>query len=217
MVSPRPAPPEERRDERAPAVVVALRREEPPAPLPGGVETAGLVARARAGDRGAESLLYRRFAPGLFETATRLLRSHPAAEDVLHDAFLLAFSRLAQLKAPGQFRAWVLAIVVSLVRKRLRRQRLLHWVGLDAVADAPLEQQAVDGACVEARGELAVLDAALQALPVSLRLAWALRHIEGERLEDVADALGKSLATTKRYLARAEAHVARHVAVEGAR
>lgn len=216
MVSPRVAPEEGTGDERAPALVVSLRPARVER-LPDGIETAGLVHRARGGDKAAESLLYRRFAPGLLETATRLLRSMPAAEDVLHDAFLLAFSRLGQLKTPAQFRAWVLAIVVSLVRKRLRRQRLLQWVGLDQVADAPLEQQAVDGASVEARGELAVLDAALQVLPVSLRLAWALRHVEGERLEDVAAVLGKSLATTKRYLAQAEAHVARHVAVEESR
>jgi RNA polymerase sigma-70 factor (ECF subfamily) len=200
-------------DERAPALVVKLR-PEPASRLPDGVETAALVLRARSGDRGAESLLYRRYAPGLLEVATHLLRSAPSAEDVLHDAFLLAFARLGQLKQPAQFRAWALAIVVSLARKRLRRQRLLHWVGLEAVADAPLELQARDGASVEARGELAVLDVVLRALPVPLRLAWTLRHVEGEKLEAVAAAMGKSLATTKRYLSKAEAHVARHVTME---
>jgi len=201
-------------DERAPALVVRLRPDAPPPRLPEGVDTAELVARARAGERSAESILYRRYAAGLLEVAQHLLRSPAAAEDVLHDAFLLAFSRLAQLKQPAQFRAWTLAIVVSLVRKRLRRQRLLRWVGLEAVDDAPLHLQARDGASVEARGELAVLDGVLRALPVPLRLAWTLRHVEGEKLEAVAAAMGKSLATTKRYLSKAEAHVERHVALE---
>lgn len=201
-------------DERAPALVVQLRPEGPVPRLPDGVETAVLVVRARGGDRDAESLLYRRYAAGLLEVAAHLLRSPSSAEDVLHDAFLLAFGRLAQLKQPAQFRGWALAIVVSLVRKRLRRQRLLRWVGLEAVADAPLELQARDGASVEARGELAVLDVVLRALPVQQRLAWTLRHVDGEKLEDVAIAMGKSLATTKRYLAKAEAHVTRHVTME---
>ncbi|GMU59670.1 MAG: hypothetical protein AMXMBFR34_14330 [Myxococcaceae bacterium] len=203
-------------DERAPALVVKLRPGEPVARLPEaeGVDTAVLVGRARRGERQAESLLYRRYAPSLLEVATHLLRSVHAAEDVLHDAFLLAFSRLTQLRAPAQFRAWVTSIVISLVKKRLRRQRLLRWVGLEAVADAPLDVQARDGASVEARGELAVLDAALRALPVHQRVAWTLRHVEGEKLEDVATAMGKSLATTKRYLQKAEAHLARHVSLE---
>jgi RNA polymerase sigma-70 factor (ECF subfamily) len=36
------------------------------------------------------------------------------------------------------------------------------------------------------------------------RIAWVLRHIEGERLEDVADACGCSLATAKRRILAAQ-------------
>lgn len=182
--------------------------------LPEGVSTAVLVVRARAKDSAAESLLYRRYAADLLNIVSRLLRSVVAAEDVVHDTFLLVFERLGQLRDPTQFRAWALSIAVSLVRKRLRRARLLQWVGLDSLAVAPLEMQSRDGLSVEARGELAVLDVVLKALPTEHRLAWSLRHIEGEKLEDVADVLGKSLATTKRYIAAAERRIATHVQLE---
>lgn len=182
--------------------------------LPEGVATEALVARALVGDRDAESLLYRRYASGVLATALRLLRSHSAAEDVVQDSFVIGFARLAQLKTAGQFRPWLLSIVVSQARKRLRRERLLQWVGLDAVADAPLHQQALGSASVEARGELAVLDAMLKQLPLAHRLAWTLRYVEGEKLDDVALAMGKSLATTKRYLSAAEERIAAHVALE---
>jgi RNA polymerase sigma-70 factor (ECF subfamily) len=42
---------------------------------------------------------------------------------------------------------------------------------------------------------------------VEQRLAWTLRHIEGERLEDVAARCGCSLATAKRRIAAAHAHL----------
>jgi RNA polymerase sigma-70 factor (ECF subfamily) len=182
--------------------------------LPEGVSTASLVLRARKRDGAAESLLYRRYAADLLSIVSRLLRSTSAAEDVVHDTFLLVFERLGQLRDPAQFRAWALSISVSLVRKRLRRARLLQWVGLDSLATAPLELQARDGLSVEARGELAVLDVVLKALPTEHRLAWSLRHIEGDKLEEVATALGKSLATTKRYIAAAERRIAAHVLLE---
>lgn len=182
--------------------------------LANGVETAELVVRARAGDVGAESLLYRRHAGDLVRVVTRLTRSATAAEDVVHDTFLLVFERLKQLREPHQFRAWALSIAVSLVRKRLRRQKLLEWVGLEALASEPLEAQARDGLSVEARGELAVLDAVLNRLPANQRLAWALRHIEGEKLDDVALLLGRSLATTKRYIAAAERRIGVHVQLD---
>ncbi len=177
-----------------------------------GVPTEALVLRARAGDRDAESLLYRRFARGVLSTAVRLVGS--VCEDVVQDAFLICLGRLGQLKNPAHFRPWLLSIVVSLSSKRLRRERLLKWVGLDAVADAQLHQHASGVASVEARGELAVLDAVLRRLPVAQRLAWMLRYVEGEKLEDVADAMGKSLSTTKRYVLAAEKHIAAHVALE---
>lgn len=179
-----------------------------------GLPTEELVKRARAGDRDAESLLYRRFATGVLSTAVRLLGSVAAAEDVVQDAFLVGLERLAQLKNPSQFRPWLLSIVVSLSSKRLRRERLLQWVGLDTVADAQLQHQASGVASVEARGELAVLDAVLRRLPVAQRVAWMLRYVEGEKLEDVAEAMGKSLSTTKRYVLAAEQHIAAHVALE---
>jgi len=44
----------------------------------------------------------------------------------------------------------------------------------------------------------------LDRLPREERIAFALRTIEGMKLEEVADACGVSLATAKRRLARAE-------------
>lgn len=191
-----------------------LRSAAPVLQLAEGLPTEALVMRARAGDRDAESLLYRRFATGVLSTAVRLVGSVSAGEDVVQDAFLICLGRLVQLKNPTQFRPWLLSIVVSLSSKRLRRERLLKWVGLDAVADAQLHHHASGVASVEARGELAVLDAVLRRLPVAQRLAWMLRYVEGEKLEDVAEAMGKSLSTTKRYVLAAERHIAAHVALE---
>jgi len=179
-----------------------------------GVPTAELVDRARRRDAAAEGLLYRRHAAEFLAFSARLLRSSSAAEDVVHDTFLLVFARLHQLRDGSQFRGWAMSIAVSLVRRRLRRERVLRFVGLDAAPAEALERHAVSGLSVEARAELAVLDVVLARLPTQQRLAWALRHVEGEKLEDVAVAIGKSLATTKRYLAAAEAVLAAHVRLE---
>jgi RNA polymerase sigma-70 factor (ECF subfamily) len=181
--------------------------------LPEGVPVEHLVARTLSGDRSAESLLYRRFAPAVLTLASRLLQSTAAAEDVVHDAFIIAFGRLRQLAEPSQFRGWLVTIVVSLVRRRLRRERLLRFVGLDSEPEVTLERFARPGTSVEACGELALLDDTLRALPSNLRLAWSLRHVEGEKLEDVATLLNKSLSTTKRYLAEAEARISKRVSM----
>jgi RNA polymerase sigma-70 factor (ECF subfamily) len=48
---------------------------------------------------------------------------------------------------------------------------------------------------------------ALDRLGTAERLAWTLRHVEGERLDAVAQLCGCSLATAKRRIAAANAHV----------
>ncbi|MBK7864553.1 MAG: RNA polymerase sigma factor [Archangiaceae bacterium] len=182
--------------------------------LPSGVPDAVLVERAREHDRGAESLLYRRHAGALLAMSGRMLRNSHLAEDTVQDAFVRAFERLHQLKDASMFRSWLLSILVSLVKKRLRRQRLLTWVGLEALTDVSLEQQAASHLDVEARLALKLLDQKLKELPAAHALAWSLRYVEGEKLEDVATAMKKSLATTKRYIAAAEQHLRAQVAME---
>jgi hypothetical protein len=47
----------------------------------------------------------------------------------------------------------------------------------------------------------------LDGMPANQRIAWSLRHIEGEPLENVASLAGCSLATAKRRIAAAAAHI----------
>jgi RNA polymerase sigma-70 factor (ECF subfamily) len=178
------------------------------------VPDAVLVERALEHDRGAESLLYRRHAGVLLAMTGRLLRNTHHAEDTVQDAFVRAFERLHQLKDPTMFRSWLLSIVVSLVKKRLRRQRLLTFIGLESLTDVQLDLQAKSHLNVEARNALRALDAQLKKLPPAHALAWSLRYVEGEKLEDIALAMNKSLATTKRYIAAAERHIRATVAME---
>jgi RNA polymerase sigma-70 factor (ECF subfamily) len=49
------------------------------------------------------------------------------------------------------------------------------------------------------------------ALPVSQRLAWTLRYVEGERLERVAELCSCSLATVKRRIKAAQDAIQREV------
>jgi RNA polymerase sigma-70 factor (ECF subfamily) len=171
-----------------------------------------LVARIRAGDKGAEAILYRAHVRAVSALATRLLgRSHDA-EDVVQDAFVTALTRLSQLRDGSFFRAWLLRITVHEVHRRFRRRRLLRALGLDSGQDdASLGELAVPALGADQRAELAALDRALLQLPSRERVAWMLRHVEGQELTEVASACDTSLATVKRWLARAEARVRAHI------
>lgn len=178
-------------------------------PAEASVPDAVLVERVLTGDAGSREKLYRRHVDYVANMSARLLRSVDASEDVVQDAFVMAFERLATLRDPDAFRSWLAAIAVSFVRRRLRKQRLLRSLGLGGERDdtAALDRLATDDTTAETRSELAALDMVLRALPANQRIAWMLRHVEGEPLEAVAIACDCSLATVKRWIAAADARV----------
>ena len=167
-----------------------------------------LVERALAGEPLAPQLLYRRHVQAVTERVTRLLARSAEAEDVVQDAFVEAFESLAQLIDRARFGAWLMRIAVHQVHRRYRRRRLLARLGLDRGSDdARLENIADPGLDPERRLQLRRLDAELARLPVALRLAWMLRHVEGCELSDAAAQCGCSLATLKRRVLRADARL----------
>lgn len=185
-----------------------------PTALPHAAPQSGDDARTilaiRSGDRAAEERLYRKYAPSVLRTATRLLRSTEDARDVLQDTFLAAFERLTELDDPDAVAGWLRTICVRLVYRRFRRRKLLRTIGLDRTdEDAKLELQAAHDAGPDVRAELSLLDRALDALPSEEKIAWTLRYVEGLSLEEIAQTSGRSLATVKRRISAAESAVAR--------
>jgi RNA polymerase sigma-70 factor (ECF subfamily) len=169
-----------------------------------------LIARARTGDRRAGEALYLRHVRYVGGMVVRLMRGADGAEDVVQDTFVIALNGLEGLRDDARFRAWIAQIAVSQIHRRYRRQRLRRMLGLEAAADGSasfLQTMAAPDAPPDVRAELGLLDRALARLGAPERLAWMLRFVEGEALEDVARLSDCSLATAKRRIAAAAAVV----------
>jgi RNA polymerase sigma-70 factor (ECF subfamily) len=176
------------------------------------VGDAELVERALHGDGSAEDAIFRRHVDSIAGLSLRLLRHRADMEDVVQETFVVALEKLASLRDRGALHPWLLQIAVSLVRRRLRRRRLLGFLGLDrGEADAPLDALASDALGPEGWAELAALDRILAQLPEEDRIAWVLRHVEGEAVDDVARACKCSHSTAKRRIAAADARVRQYV------
>lgn len=166
-----------------------------------------LVARARAHDLSAFEALYRRHSGFAMNLAVRIHGTANDAEDIVHDAFLKASERLAELRDGSAFRAWLGSIVVRLVRTRLRRRRFLGSIGLASPEPIELDAIASPNADPESRVLLAQVYSLLQTLPADDRIAWTLRHVDNHRLEMVASLTDCSLATAKRRISRAQRYL----------
>ncbi|HVS64270.1 MAG TPA: RNA polymerase sigma factor [Thermoanaerobaculia bacterium] len=174
-----------------------------------------VVERVLGGETALYEILMRRYNRRLFRIARSVLRDPAEAEDVMQDAYVRAFEKLEQFEGTARFSTWLtrIALYEALARKRKARR----VVGLpdpdsepDAVAggaawtsfgDPPARHSQEEGAF---HAELrAALEAALDALPESLRLAFLTRHVEGMSTAEAAECLGVSESALKVRLHRA--------------
>lgn len=159
-----------------------------------------LVRRALEGDASAEEALYRRHALPLLNVLIRMTSNREDALDVVQDAFLQALHRLPQLTDPAAFRGWLRTIAFRIVYRQSKRRRWLALFGLAAPEVSRLATWARPETSPEVLAELRSIDRVVTALPPEQRIAWVLRYVEEESLEDVAVQCGCSLATAKRRI-----------------
>jgi RNA polymerase sigma-70 factor, ECF subfamily len=154
---------------------------------------------------GSEAALFKRFAPYVARIGLRLLGRESDVDDLIQEVFLAAFKQRDQLRDPLAAKNWLATIAVRTARRQLRRRRLRQFVGLEQ--NGTSVEFADKGLSPEKRALLSRVYEILDGMPVDQRLAWTLRNVEGEKLEQVAERCGCSLATAKRRIAAAQAHL----------
>jgi RNA polymerase sigma-70 factor, ECF subfamily len=145
--------------------------------------------------------LFRRYSPYVARIGLRMLGRESDVDDLIQEVFLAAFRQRHQVRDPLALKGWLATIAVRAARKQLRRRRLRSFVGFDALSPA-LELRDT-GMSPERRALLSRVYAALDRIPVEQRLAWTLRYVEGQKLEQVAESCRCSLATAKRRITAA--------------
>jgi RNA polymerase sigma-70 factor, ECF subfamily len=165
-------------------------------------ETAALVARARAGDVQAFGALVDRHARAARRVAAAALAAPDDADDVVQEACVTAWQRLADLTDPEAFRAWLLRITwrKALDRRRSVRRWLSKLVAGDPAVDAP-ELAPDPGADPEGQamaGELErAIAIAIRSLPTRLRDPFLLATAHQHRYDDIAEWLQLPVGTVK--------------------
>jgi len=145
--------------------------------------------------------LFRRYAPYVAAIAHRLLGRDEDVDDTIQEVFVAAVRGVHAVRDPAAIRGWLARVTVRVARQRLRKRRVRVFLGLDepVVYDNVVDQSA----SAEQRALVSRVYSILDGMPSNQRIAWALRHIEGEPLESVASLSGCSLATAKRRIAAA--------------
>jgi RNA polymerase sigma-70 factor (ECF subfamily) len=187
-------------------------------PDPVGDEDTQLVDRVKAGDRSAFELLMRRHNQRLFRAIRSVLRNDAEVEDVMQDAYCAAFVHLGQFQGRAKFSTWLLRIGVNEALGRLRRQRTIAIDDLPLAQGARVQDPSTPNETPEqqlsGRELVAIVEKALDRLPIEYRSVFVLRVVESLDTAESADVLGLSEAAVKQRLHRAREMLQSHLATQ---
>jgi len=173
---------------------------------------ADLAAAVAAGDQGAFVLLMRRFNRPLYRTARSILKDDSEAEDVLQDAYLLAYRNIASFRGDARLLTWLTRIVVNEAvarsRKTARRAAVIQlgsaFDDADAASDGVDETMSAQPEQAAMRAQVRdLLEKTVDALPDVFRTVFVLRALEEMSVEEVAACLGIPEVTVRTRFFRA--------------
>lgn len=169
-------------------------------------ELRALLDGVGRGERAAVGRFFDRFERDVNALVWALLGADADHDDLVSDAFEAMVKKVGQVRTVEATRAWVRQVTVNTVRMELRRRRWRRLFTRDE--EGALQHPDLRIPDEAQRERTRCLYRALNRLSVDERSVLALRHLEGLELTEVAEALGQSLSTLKRHLARAEARLA---------
>ena len=166
------------------------------------------VIKAQNGDQSAFSFLYEETYKSKYYLALKYMKNKEAAEDVLQDAYLKAFSKLGTLKQPEAFEGWLGMIVANTAKNMLVKKNplLFSEMALDHegeeyvydVEDEDSENQPELAYTREETKELVHI--LLDGLSEEQRMAILMFHLENASISEIAQAMDCSENTVKSRL-----------------
>jgi RNA polymerase sigma-70 factor (ECF subfamily) len=168
-----------------------------------------VVRRVLKGETELFEIIMRRYNQRLYRAARAILGNDSEAEQIMQDAYVLAYTHLAQFAQKAKFSTWLTKIAVNeALRHRRRRSRFVNFdslaessgeKGILSSAERTPEQKALNGELKN------LLESEVDGLPERYRSVLVMRDVEGLNTAETAECLAVSEETVKTRLHRARA------------
>lgn len=161
------------------------------------IQTA-VVKKACKGDAEAQAWLYHQYSKSMFNICTRMTGNRNNAEDLLQDAFIIAFRNLEQLKDPLQFGGWLKRIVVNECIRSTKKT--VYWSEWEEERGNSLAEEETEWWKTV---DFNIIHQEIKGLPDGCRQVFNLFVVEDFSHKEIAEKLGISESTSKSQYHRA--------------
>lgn len=163
------------------------------------------AGNARGAGKSALAGAFMRHREGLRRFITRLVIKPEDVEDILQDTFVNAFSvkELGEVKSP---KFYLYAVARRTAYRELKRQsgRMAQSIeeAIEKGDEPPSDEVRLEEA-LYSRAHFAVLSDVVAEFPAQCRRVFILRKVLGYSHKEISDAMGISISTVEKHLARA--------------
>jgi RNA polymerase sigma-70 factor (ECF subfamily) len=177
-----------------------------------GLGDAELVELALQQEAGAFRIIMQRHNRRLYRIARAVVRNDSEAEDVVQEAYVRAFTNLAEFRGDASLATWLSRIALNEALGPLRRQRpTADLTSLESRSPAqaeiipfPLSSPQLDPERTMAQRQIQLLlERAIDDLPDDFRIVLVARVVEDMSIEETAALFGLRTQTVKTRLHRA--------------
>jgi RNA polymerase sigma-70 factor, ECF subfamily len=165
---------------------------------------ADLISRAAAGDAAAFQALVERHRSMVYRVAYQFAGNHHDAEDIAQEVFIKVYRSLDRFRQDAQLSSWMYRIVMNACIDHRRRHSPAAAAPFGDEAERKMLNTPEEAPGPEDHayaGELGqVLEAEIARLPPGQRIVFVMRHHQGLKLGEIAEALGLAEGTVKRQL-----------------
>ncbi len=137
----------------------------------------------------------------MYRHALHMVGSPDDAADVVQQAFVAGFTKLARCEDPERVAGWLFRIASNLCKDFLKDRRR-QTVSIDDADIIPIDWD-TPGERMERREIRDRVRTALAALAPDQREAFVLKHVEGRSYDEMAQMLGASVSALKMRVMRA--------------
>lgn len=158
-----------------------------------------LIERARRGDASAHRALYDTHVEPIYRLTFRLTGVEHLAREVTQNTFIRAFASLDGFRGDSAFGTWLHSIAVSLSLNEIRRRKR-EWDRNAPLEDATRLAESASSSDPLLREKVMK---AVNDLPEGCRTVFMMHDAEGYTHQEIAEALGVAVGTSKAQLSRA--------------
>ena len=161
-----------------------------------------LVKRTKTKDSHALETLYSMYYPKMLGLCIKITKEdEDTAKDLVHDAFILAFSSIQNLNIPQRFGEWLSTIVRNVALKYMERKGKISFVSITDEEETIVDPNVSSDSTVNLQDILNLIDE----LPNGYGEVLRLYAINGFSHKEIADILGIEPHSSSSQLSRAKA------------